>query len=128
MTRLFVWIWWFFGAISRMYMTKLGAFLFWHHFPYGTLMVNWLWSFIIGFLFWIFQIWKLDTHYKSMLTTWFLWALTTYSTFAFESFMMIDAGNYKHFMLNISLNLTWTILLAGLGFYLGSYLSKKYGN
>ena len=39
---------------------------------------------------------------------------------------MIDVGNYEQFMLSISLNLIWTILLAGLGFYLAYYLSKKY--
>ena len=128
MTWLFVWIWGFFWAISRFYLTKLWAIIFWHHFPFGTLLVNWLWSFIIGLLFGIFEVWSLQPHYKSMITTGFLGALTTYSTFALESFMMIDSGNYKHFMWNISLNLVWTILLAGLGFYLGSFLAKNYFN
>jgi CrcB protein len=60
-----------------------------------------------------------------MLTTWFLWALTTYSTFALESFFMIDRWNYIHFILNISLNLIWTIVFAWFGFYLISYLLKR---
>jgi len=126
MTWLFVWIWGFFGAISRMYVTKFWAILFGSHFPYGTLIANLLWSFIIGCLFALFENISIDTKIKSMLTTWFLWALTTYSTFAMESFFMIDRWNYTHFILNISLNLIWTILFAGLGFYLVNFLFRKY--
>lgn len=128
MTFLFVGLGWFFWAISRFYITKLWAFLFWSSFPWWTLIVNLLWSFIIGCLFALFENIKVDTKIKSLLTTGFLWALTTYSTFAMESFFMIDRWNYAQFILNISLNLIWTILCAGIGFYLVNFLFKKYAN
>ena len=118
MTWLFVWVGWFFWAITRFFVTKW-ATIFWTHFPYGTLIVNLLWSFIIWVLFSLFEeIPHIDPKLKSLLTTGFLGALTTYSTFALESFFMIDRWNYQHFMINISANLIWTILFAGLGFYL----------
>jgi len=125
MTWLFVWFGGFFWAISRFYITKFGAFLFGSHFPYGTLIVNLLWSFIIWVLFALFGEFVVDTRIKSMLTTGFLWALTTYSTFALESFFMLDRWNYIQFFLNISLNLIWTIVFAGLGFYLVKFIFKK---
>lgn len=76
-------------------------------------------------LFALFEEFVVDTKIKSMLTTWFLGALTTYSTFALESFFMLDRWNYAHFFLNISLNLVWTILFAWLGFYLVRFMFKK---
>jgi len=119
MTWIFVWIWWFIGAITRFFITKWAS-VFGTHFPYGTLIVNLLWSFIIWVLFSLFEEIPshIDPRLKSLLTTWFLWALTTYSTFALESFFMLDRWNYHHFLSNIFLNLFWTILFAGLGFYL----------
>jgi len=125
MTWLFVGIWGFFWAIARFYVTKLGALLFGSHFPYGTLLANLIGSFIIWCLFALFENVVVDPKYKSMITTGFLWALTTFSTFALESFFMIDRWNYFHFVLNISLNLIGTILFAWIGFYLVNYLFKN---
>ena len=125
MTPLFVWIWWFFWAIARFYVTKYWAFLFGSHFPYGTLLANLIGSFIIWCLFALFEKVVVDPKYKSMITTGFLWALTTFSTFAMESFFMIDRWNYFHFILNISLNLIWTILFAWIGYYVVNYIFKN---
>ena len=125
MTWLFVWLGWFIWAIARMHITKISSIFFGSYFPYGTLIANLLWSFIIWCLFALFENIVIDVRIKSMLTTWFLWALTTYSTFALESFFMIDRWNYIHFILNISLNLIWTIVFAWFGFYLISYLLKR---
>ncbi len=118
-------LWGFLGAISRFYVTKLWAFLFGPHFPFWTLIVNLTGSFIIWVLFGIFEYVAINPYYKSMIVTWFLGALTTFSTFALESFFMLDRWNYHHFVLNISLNLIWTILLAGLGFYLVKFIGKN---
>ena len=125
---IYIWIWWFFWAILRALITKWAAILFWTNFHYGTLIVNVLWSFIIWLLFALFENIQIDIKYKSMLTTWFLWALTTFSTFAMESFFLLDRWSYLKFILNISLNLFLTIIFAGFGFYLVSYLFRKYSN
>ena len=126
MTYLFIWIWWFFWAILRALITKWSTIWFGTNFHYGTLIVNVLWSFIIGVFFALFENIEVDIKYKSLLTTWFLWALTTFSTFAMESFFILDRWNYTKFILNISLNLFLTIIFAWIGFYLVSYLFKKY--
>jgi len=59
----------------------------------------------------------LNPHVKSFIVSWFLGALTTFSTFAMESFFMLDSGKYKDFLLNTSANLILTILFVAIGFY-----------
>ncbi len=98
----------FFGAISRFliatYVQKLsGSF-----FPYGTLTVNVLGSFIIGFAAMFFAQ-TVQPEYKAFVITGFLGALTTFSTFSLENVNMLQDGEFTSFGLNIFLNVTLTI-------------------
>ena len=61
---------------------------------------------------------------KSFLSTGILGALTTYSTFAIESFMLLNGGSVMSAFLNISLNVFGSIFMAGSGYYLVNYLFK----
>ncbi len=116
----------FIGAILRSVLTGF----FNHHIPYhgiavGTLGVNILGSFLMGILFAIFHNTEiLSPHTRSFLSTGILGALTTYSTFAWESFYMLSHGRYGHFVLNVSSNLVGTILAVFIGYYLVSLLLK----
>ncbi len=56
---------------------------------------------------------SLSPHVKTFLVTGILGALTTYSTFAIESFFLLESGHYLHAFANMALNLFGTILLAG---------------
>ncbi|MEO1953903.1 MAG: hypothetical protein ABGW74_04290 [Campylobacterales bacterium] len=47
-----------------------------------------------------------------------LGALTTYSTFAIESFLLLEGGSITLAFINMFLNLFGTVLMAGLGFFL----------
>ena len=60
---------------------------------------------------------------KAFIITGFLGALTTYSTFALESFMLLNS-NLWYGILNIVLNVVGTIVAAGSGYKLISYLIK----
>jgi len=107
----------FIGAIGRAYTTNLANHLFKSPFPWGTTIVNLTGSFLLGiFVGLISQ--KLLQHpfLKSLLTTGMMGALTTYSTFAVESFFLIDNGKWERAGLFILVNLLGTILLAGIGF------------
>ena len=88
-----------------------------HTLPLGTLAVNLLGSLFIGVLFAYFHLnASLSPHLKSFLTTGMLGALTTYSTFAMESFFLLESGNYTQAFANMALNLFGTIFLAGAGY------------
>lgn len=109
----------FLGAVLRVYINGLISHKFPHDLPYGTLGVNLIGSFIMGALVAYFMYTSLlNVHMKSFLTTGILGALTTYSTFAIESFLLIKGGSMGLAFLNISLNSIGTILMAAAGYFL----------
>ena len=105
------------GATLRLLLSTAVNKTFIHALPLGTLAVNLLGSLIIGILFAYFHLnTSLSPHLKSFLTTGMLGALTTYSTFAIESFFLLESGQYAHAFANMALNLFGTILFAGIGY------------
>jgi len=112
----------FLGAISRFLLALGVQKLTGSAFPYGTLTVNVLGSFIIGFLFLYFEQ-TISPTQKALLMTGFLGALTTYSTFAIESYILLN-NNFWYGVLNIVLNVVGTIVAAGSGYKLISHFIK----
>ena len=109
----------FIGAILRAYISGVVNHNFTHNIPFGTLAVNLLGSFILGSLFAFFTYTQLfSPHLKSFLSTGMMGALTTYSTFAMESFFLLNGGMYVMALSNMALNLFGTVIMAGAGFKL----------
>ena len=113
------------GAVSRLLISGAVNRSFIHTIPLGTLAVNLLGSLLIGILFAYFHIHTtLSPHIKSFMVTGILGALTTYSTFAMESFLLLQAEQYIQSFANMALNLFGTILFAGLGYIIVIQISK----
>ncbi|MEO1942163.1 MAG: fluoride efflux transporter CrcB [Campylobacterales bacterium] len=107
----------FLGAIARAWITGVAHTLFRTHFPLGTTIVNLVGSFTLGVLAGLIAIKALENPFlKSLLTTGMMGALTTYSTFALESYFLIEGGRWEKALLFVVINLVGTILLAGGGF------------
>ena len=124
-TALFIGSGGFIGAILRAYISGVVNENVSHNIPFGTLMVNLLGSFILGSLFAYFTYTTMfSPHIKSMLSTGMMGALTTYSTFAMETFFLLNGGLYMMAISNMLLNLFGTILMAGAGFKLFESLLK----
>jgi len=116
----------FIGAVLRSYINGLIFHRVPHDLPFGTLGVNLLGSFIMGTLIAYFMYTTLlSVHVKSFLTTGILGALTTYSTFAIESFLLLEGGSIMLAFVNISLNVFGTILMAGSGYYFVNHFFKS---
>jgi len=98
----------FFGAISRYLIATNVQKTFDTFFPIGTLSVNILGSFIIGFAAMFFAQ-SVEPEYKAFVITGFLGALTTFSTFSLENITMLQDGEITKVALNIFLNVTLTL-------------------
>ncbi|MDF1881572.1 fluoride efflux transporter CrcB [Sulfurimonas sp. MAG313] len=117
----------FIGASLRYVINNYISHHYPHSLPYGILFVNLFGSFIMGVMFALFtftSIFSHDTRLYTFITTGILGALTTYSTFALDSFILFNTGHYAAAGINMTLNLFGTVFCAGIGFMSISYLLK----
>jgi fluoride exporter len=77
-------------AVSRFAMRHLSPSL-----PWGTLIVNVTGSFILGFfLVWTSERVLADTHWRMLIAVGFCGAYTTFSSYSFETFSLVEQGHY----------------------------------
>lgn len=104
------------GAASRYLITSFSSHWTRHQgFPYGTLAVNVIGSFIVGYVL----TWTTDhTHdrWRLLAATGFCGGFTTFSAFAFETMAYWHAGEMALLVLNVTLNNALSLLsvLAGI--------------
>ncbi|WIF95978.1 fluoride efflux transporter CrcB [Caminicella sporogenes] len=109
----------FIGSNFRYWITFWTQTLFGNKFPHGTLIVNILGCFILGFLtVYGNEITKLSLNTKLLLGTGMMGALTTFSTFSYETINLIRQSDYRLALINIFLNLFvgFTAVLLGFEF------------
>lgn len=91
------------GALCRHGMNIGAVKLMGHGFPYGTLSVNILGSFIMGLAIAIFaQYWQPSEAMRVFLITGFLGAFTTFSTFSLDVVSLWERQAYLHSALYLS--------------------------
>lgn len=107
----------FFGGALRYYVSTLIKTIGAQGFPWGTLAVNLLGSFVFGVMFALFS--KCDSHSGSLcllLTTGLCGGFTTFSTFAHESVQMLQSGNLTGFFFYVAASVVFGFLSVGLGY------------
>ena len=108
------------GAASRYAVSLLTARLFGPQFPYGTMVVNLAGCFLIGLLFALADRSRLLTpDVRLLLSTGYLVALTTFSTFSLETVNAGRAGLTLQSLTNILINNLGGLSLTWLGLRLG---------
>ncbi|EJO2026650.1 fluoride efflux transporter CrcB [Vibrio parahaemolyticus] len=107
------------GACSRYLVSEFCVLLFGRGFPYGTLAVNVVGSFIMGLLIAAFESEILATEpWRQVIGLGFLGALTTFSTFSMDNVLLMQQGAFFKMGLNVLLNVVLSISAAWIGFQL----------
>ena len=109
------------GTTARHGLQQLASQLWGTDFPYGTLIVNVLGSLLLGFLLtWFMHTEILSKPLKLAITTGFLGAFTTFSTFSCDTLDLWIRGDYLSAMSNVLLNVILGLSAAGVGFGLAN--------
>lgn len=101
------------GCWARYAMTNLVQAIYGRDFPYATLSINVLGSFLMGFLF-IETLERLtiSPQLRIGILTGFIGGFTTFSTFAMESLLLVEQGEGGKSALYVALSLVLGLLAA----------------
>lgn len=107
MSWIFVFIGGGIGSILRFGISSMPILKLSGEFGLGTLISNFIASFLLGFLSYLFiHFIDLPDHYKVGLTVGLCGGLSTFSTFTSEAFNLIENGSYLHFFIYIIVSIT----------------------
>lgn len=113
------------GAVAR-YGVVIFAQNFWGlRFPYGTLIVNTVGSFLAGFFVAILVgRYSGEEYLRLFFFTGFLGAFTTFSSFAAESMLLFEQGQWMKLLTNILLNNGGSLFMVLIGTIFARYLGR----
>jgi CrcB protein len=93
------------GANFRYFLSRLAAREFGPVFPYGTLVINILGSFIVGFfVIWTSERVLLDPRWRLLVVVGFCGSFTTFSSYAFETMAYFEQGQWGLMLTNVLSN------------------------
>ncbi|WP_048159723.1 fluoride efflux transporter CrcB [Thermococcus barophilus] len=105
------------GALARFYIS--GLLPVYRDFPVGTLIVNSIASFLLGYISGLmFFGYDISPKTRVFFGIGFCGSLSTFSTFSYETFVLLREGEYLKASLNVFSNVSLTLLLVFLGFML----------
>ena len=109
------------GAILR-YSTSLLTAQWWGtEFPWGTITVNLIGSFVIGFLWQWFEHYPIEPHIRTFIFVGILGAFTTFSSYTLDSLRLFQVGK----MLPGLINMVGSNALGLTAVYLGTLLARQ---
>ncbi|MCF7990361.1 MAG: fluoride efflux transporter CrcB [Thiohalocapsa sp.] len=111
------------GALSRFWVSNGVYGLFGRDFPWGTLVVNVLGSFAMGFLFvLLLERSMMSPELRAALLVGFLGSFTTFSTFSLETLTLMQQGEMSRALLNIAVSVLVCLLACWIGLVAGRAL------
>ncbi len=115
------------GALLRFAVSSAVYRLLGRGFPYGTLAVNLIGSFLFGLWVEALPLERLlGLPWRSLLLTGVLGAFTTFSTFALETVFLLEQGRIGRALANIAFSLALGLVSVWIGLLLGRALFIEY--
>ena len=105
------------GANLRYWMSRAAARLLGPVFPFGTLGINVLGSFVVGFfLVWTSERVLVDPRWRLLVVVGFCGGYTTFSSYAYETMAFLEQGQWGLMFTNFFANnlLSFVAALAGM--------------
>lgn len=104
------------GGLSRYYLSGWVYTLLGRAFPYGTLVVNVIGAYLIGLIMELaLRSTALSDTLRLGLTVGFLGGLTTFSTFSYETFKLLEDGQFLLAAVNVLASVFICLLFTWLG-------------
>lgn len=111
------------GTLSRYGVSQLVNRFYSGSWPLATLSVNMIGSFLFGLIFaWCEQQLDVPTETRTIILVGFMGAFTTFSSFAFDNFVLITRSQWTLFIANILVQNIVGILCVLLGWRLASLM------
>ncbi|AZR72172.1 hypothetical protein BBF96_01430 [Anoxybacter fermentans] len=106
----------FLGAITRYLLAGEVEKYFKSTFPFGTLVVNLIGCFLLGFIFSLtLNREMINPTIRTAITTGFLGALTTFSTFTYETLALLEGENLFLALSNVVISVVLGLLMGWFG-------------
>ncbi|MGD9488268.1 MAG: fluoride efflux transporter CrcB [Calditrichaceae bacterium] len=106
----------FIGAVLRYELSGWTYRLMGSRLPYGTLAVNVIGSFILGFFLVLAEgRFAISPQIRNFVAVGILGAFTTFSTFSFETMALLQQNLFKQALLNILLNVILALTAVWMG-------------
>jgi fluoride exporter len=94
-----------FGANARYFLSRLAAREFGPVFPVGTLIINVVGSFVVGFfVIWTTERVLMDPRWRLLVVVGFCGSFTTFSSYAFETMSYFEQGQWGLMLTNVLSN------------------------
>jgi fluoride exporter len=107
------------GSILR-YLISFISFPFINHFPIGTLFVNLLGAFVLGwFVARVLPLQSINREIKTGISTGIIGSFTTLSTLNVETIQLIHSEHYLSLFIYLSLSIIGGLILTIIGFSIG---------
>ena len=114
------------GAMARYWIGSLVGERFPTRFPLGTFLINVSGSFIIGlFLTLVSDRMSIHPNWRLAIAVGFVGAYTTFSTFEYETFKLLESGNSTSAFMNVIVSLTLGFLAVWGGIEIGRAIGSS---